>query len=161
MRVLLILCAAALAACQTTPSGQPESTFALSTRSQADVEADEDVVIIPLTATATISRVRTDREKSAAYYNRGYLHFQQRSYPLAEKDFNAAIDHKLKQSYKAYYARGLCKQNTGRLREAAADFAIVYELRPDWSYAQRKKREFWWAYGDPNPYEKPKAGATG
>ena len=86
------------------------------------------------------------------YYNRGYLYFQLERYAEAEADFTIAIENEMQQLHKAYYARGLCKQNTNRARPAAADYAKALEIKPDWPWAQKKKKEFWWVYGDEYPY---------
>ncbi len=93
------------------------------------------------------------KDLAGAYYNRGYLLFSLQDFKAAEADFSRAIDLELVQLHKAYYARGLCKQNTGRTRAAADDYSKALEIKPDWSMAKRKRREFWWVYGDENPYE--------
>lgn len=90
---------------------------------------------------------------AAVFYNRGYLHFQREDYASAELDFSKAIENNLRPLEKAYYARGLCKQNTGRLREAALDFDQAYKLRPDWKQARERRNEYWWALGLPYPYD--------
>lgn len=86
------------------------------------------------------------------FYNRGYLYFSLERYADAEADFTSAIENEMTLLHRAYYARGLCRQNTNRARLAAADFAKALELKPDWSWAQNKKKEFWWVYGDEYPY---------
>lgn len=97
--------------------------------------------------------VKSDMKLGNVHYNRGYLQFKLADYATAEQDFTLAIENNMSNLERGYYARGLCKQNTQRPREAAADFKKALEIRPDWRWAQAKQKEFWWVYGDEYPYD--------
>ena len=165
-------CFALLAACETTGErpGDPEmekDAVIIPLTSEITVERVETyagrcakAAFLRTDAAAGVracdAALRDDlsaRDRANTHYNRGYLHFQLGDWKEAEADFTKAIELDMPQLHKAYYARGLCKQNTQRLRPASEDFAKAYELKPDWRWAQEKKKQFWWAYGDPNPYK--------
>ena len=95
----------------------------------------------------------SDARRGNIYYNRGYIYFHLAEYKAAENDFTRAIDLGMNHSYKAFYARGLCKQNTERYRAAAYDFEEARQIRPDWQWAIEKRREFWWVFDDEYPYD--------
>ena len=190
MRILVllsaILCLVIVGGCASDGAAvrkKPKNGLATISEEEAK-NADKDRVIIPLSATVIVERIKTASAKCAdaafvrfemeigirectsaiendnlkqadlanTYYNRGFLYFQVEKYSEAEADFTKAIENKMTQLHKAYYARGLCRQNTNRAREAAKDYAKALELKPDWTWAQKKKKEFWWAYGDEYPY---------
>jgi tetratricopeptide (TPR) repeat protein len=90
--------------------------------------------------------VAAEPDKGDNYYYRAFNHFYLDDIAAAEADFTEAIERGTNHMAKAYYQRGVCKEQTRRLREASVDFKKAHELSPDWSQARRKVEEYAWAY---------------
>ena len=81
-------------------------------------------------------------------YYRGFVLFHMERYSGAEAAFTKAIDLNARKKAESYYQRGVCKEKQRRLREAAGNFKKAADLKPEWSAARRKVKEYYWALGE-------------
>jgi tetratricopeptide (TPR) repeat protein len=134
-------------------SAKPQVTFEteikLKQRSSSFIECANLVAeqLEPAKALeACNSAAEEDPTRGDTYYYRGFSYFYLDRYIEAEADFSRAIELGAQNLAESYFQRAVCKERQRRLRDAAADFKIAYEQKPQWSSARRKVEEYQWAY---------------
>ncbi|MEZ5919744.1 MAG: tetratricopeptide repeat protein [Parvularculaceae bacterium] len=95
--------------------------------------------------TACDTAVAEKPEDGDIRYYRGFVLFHMERFPDAEAAFTKAINLDARKKAESYYQRGVCKEKQRRLREAAGDFKKAADLKPEWSAARRKVKEYHWA----------------
>lgn len=80
--------------------------------------------------------LKIDPQYEDAYYNLGYIYFQQDSIEEAYKHFNIAVN--VEPSYsKGYYMRGLIEESRGKKDIARKDYNRALSLDPEFSLASK------------------------
>lgn len=71
---------------------------------------------------------------SDSHYNLGFIHMELELYDIAANNFSDAI-YSNSSFYQAYYARGICFETLGNIKQAESDYKRAIQLNPDYFYA--------------------------
>ena len=71
---------------------------------------------------------------SDSHYNLGFIHMELELYDIAANNFSDAI-YSNSSFYQAYYARGICFETLGNIKQAESDYKRAIQLNPDYYYA--------------------------
>lgn len=71
---------------------------------------------------------------SDSHYNLGFIHMELELYNIAANNFSDAI-YSNSSFYQAYYARGICFETLGNIKQAESDYKRAVELSPNYKYA--------------------------
>lgn len=80
-----------------------------------------------------------------AYYYRAFIHLEGDRPRAAIEDFSLAIDRGSRYKARAYYNRGVAKEQVRSLRSACVDFKSALDLIPQWSAARLAVERCAWA----------------
>tara|TARA_B100001248_G_scaffold262681_1_gene260860 strand:+ start:2700 stop:3773 length:1074 start_codon:yes stop_codon:yes gene_type:complete len=71
---------------------------------------------------------------SDSHYNLGFINMELELYDIAANNFSDAI-YSNSSFYQAYYARGICFETLGNIKQAESDYKRAIQLNPDYYYA--------------------------
>ena len=71
---------------------------------------------------------------SDSHYNLGFIHMELELHDIAANNFSDAI-YSNSSFYQAYYARGICFETLGNIKQAESDYKRAIQLNPDYYYA--------------------------
>ena len=71
---------------------------------------------------------------SDSHYNLGFIHMELELYDIAANNFSDAI-YSNSSFYQSYYARGICFETLGNIKQAESDYKRAIQLNPDYYYA--------------------------